>query len=229
MTWRIQLALVLLLLGCASQFVHGEVLDRVVAVVNGHPILASEWDEAVRYECFLNQHAPGEMTAPERQAALQRLVDQRLMEAEMKLEGSRPAREEEIGKKIADVRQQILRNRNPASSKASIGAEADREWQAALAQYGFTQAEVEEHMAHDLDLLRFVDRRFRPSIQIEPSDIEQYYRATLMPQLQKAGAPDPPLADVSAQIRELLTQKALDEQLNRWLQTLRQQGKIQMR
>ena len=229
MTWRLQLALVLLLLGCAPQFVYGEVLDRVVAVVNGHPILASEWDEAVRYECFLNQRAAGEMTAPERQAALQRLVDQRLMEAEMKLEGSRPASEEEIEKKIADVRQQILRNRNPASSKASNGAEEDREWQAALAQYGFTQAEVEEHMAHDLDLLRFVDRRFRPTIQIEPSDIERYYRETLMPQLLKAGAPDPPLADVSAQISELLTQRALDEQLNRWLQTLRQEGKIQMR
>jgi len=50
-----------------------------------------------------------------------------------------------------------------------------------------------------------------------------------MPQLEKAGAPDPPLAEVAAQIRELLTQKILDEQLNNWLHTLRQQGKIQMR
>lgn len=147
----------------------------------------------------------------------------------MKLEGSRPAREEDIGGKIAEVRQQILRIRSSVSANTSNNAEANREWQAALAQYGFTQAEVEEHIAHDLDVLRFVDRRFRPTIQIEPSDIERYYRETLMPQLQKAGAPDPPLAEVSAQIRELLTQKALDEQLNRWLQTLRQQGKIQMR
>ena len=37
------------------------------------------------------------------------------------------------------------------------------------------------------------------------------------------------LAEVAAQIRELLTQKILDEQLNNWLHTLRQQGKIQMR
>jgi len=226
MKQRLHFAFVLLLLGCLAQFLQGEVLDRVVAVVNGHPILASEWDEAARYECFLNQRAVGEMTALERQATLQRMVDQRLMEAEMKLEGSRPAREEEIGRKIADVRQQILQNRNSSTNNA---AEADRAWQAALTQYGFTQAEVEEHIARDLDLLRFVDRRFRPTIQIEPSDIEKYYRETLMPQLQKAGAPDPPLADVSTQIRELLTQKALDEQLNRWLQTLRQQGKIQMR
>jgi len=229
MKWRLHFALALLMLGGAAQFLRGEVLDRVVAVVNGHPILASEWDEAVHYECFLNQRAVSEVTALERQATLQRMVDQRLMEAEMKLEGSRPAREEDIGRKIAEVRQQILHNRNPASPNTSNTAEAEREWQAALAQYGFTQAEVEEHIAHDLDVLRFVDRRFRPTIQIEPPDIERYYRETLMPQLQKAGAPDPPLADVTAQIRELLTQKALDEQLNRWLQTLRQQGKIQMR
>ncbi|HZR27616.1 MAG TPA: hypothetical protein VFA71_02460 [Terriglobales bacterium] len=229
MRWPVQFALALLLLGCTGQFLRGEIVDRVVAVVNGHPILASEWDEAVRYECFLNQRALSEITAPERQATLQRMVDQRLMEAEMKLEGSRPAREEDVERKIAEVRQQILHNRNPASPITSAAVEGEREWQAALAQYGFMQAEVEEHIAHDLDVLRFVDRRFRPTIQIEPSDIERYYRETLMPQLQRAGAPDPPLADVSAQIRELLTQKALDEQLNHWLQALRQQGKIQMR
>ena len=96
-------------------------------------------------------------------------------------------------------------------------------------QYGFTPEEVEDQVTRELSVLRFVDRRFRPAIQIEPVEIERYYRETLMPQLEKAGAPDPPLAEVAAQIRELLTQKILDEQLNNWLHTLRQQGKIQMR
>jgi len=124
---------------------------------------------------------------------------------------------------VGELKAQILHNRISTSGTELL------EWKAALSQYGFTPEEVEDQVTRELSVLRFVDRRFRPAIQIEPAEIERYYRETLMPQLEKAGAPDPPLAEVAAQIRELLTQKILDEQLNNWLHTLRQQGKIQMR
>lgn len=218
------LALVLLVLGCSGKLFPGEVLDRVVAVVDGHAILASEWDEALRYECFQSHRVISEITAAERQATLQRLVDQRLIEDEMKIEGSHPASAEEVERKVAQMREQISRDRKPASP-----GQRGADWEEALAQFGFSPAEIEEHVARELNVLRFVDRRFRPTIQIEPAEIERYYQETLMPQLQKAGAADPPLAEVANQIRELLLQKALDEQLNHWLQSLRQQRRIQIR
>ena len=31
----------------------GEILDRIVATVNGHIILQSDWEDAVRYEAFI--------------------------------------------------------------------------------------------------------------------------------------------------------------------------------
>ena len=216
--------LVALLLACCGRLSAGEILDRVVAVVNGHPILASEWDEALRYECLQSQRAIGELKTGEQQAALQRLIDQRLIEDQMKIEGGSSATTQEISQKLAQMRDQILGDRKPAKPEQENAA-----WETALVQFGFTPAQIEAHVARELNILRFVERRFRPIIQIDPAEIERYYRETLMPELQKEGAADPPLAAVERQIRELLVQKALDEQLNRWLQTLREEHRIQIR
>ena len=220
---RSHLALIVLLLAWCGRLSAGEILDRVVAVVNGHPILASEWDAALRYECFQNQHAISDLKGEERQAALQRLIDQHLIEDEMEVEGSSAATAEEVGHKLAQLRDQMLRDRKQLSNQENAS------WEAVLAQFGFTQTQIEEHVTRELTILRFVERRFRPTIQIDPSEIERYYRETLMPELRKEGAADPPLAAVERQIRELLVQKALDEQLNRWLQALRLEHRIQIR
>jgi hypothetical protein len=215
--------LITLLPGCVPRLMSAEVLDRVVAVVEGHPILASEWDDAVRYECFLNRCALEKLRAADRRATLDRMIDQRLIEQEMKLEDPHPARADEIAKKVVELKSQIARGGNPSSS------EGPAEWNGALAHYGLTEQEVEDHVARELSVLRFVDRRFRPTTQIDATQVERYYNETLMPELEKAGAPDPPLSEVAGQIRELLTQKAIDEQLTVWLEALRRQGRIQMK
>jgi hypothetical protein len=212
-----------LFLCCTLCFVSAEVLDRVVAVVDGRPILATEWDDTVRYECFLNQCALNQLTTPDRRATLQRMIDQRLIEQEMKLEDPNQAQPKEIAKKVAELRKQVVQGRTPGA------ADSAAEWSEALAQYSLTEQEIEDHVARELNVLRFVERRFRPTTQIDAAQVERYYNETLMPELQKAGAPDPPLAQVAGQIRELLTQKAIDEQLSLWVETLRKQGKIQMK
>lgn len=229
--WR-HFVLVLVVLACHERLLFGgEILDRVVAVVEGHPILASEWDEAVRYECFQNQCVMDELSTTERQATLQRLIDQRLIEQEVSLEGLQPPSEEEITRKLAEMQEQILQKHDHIAerTKATLDTDANRSWEALLARYRLSEGEIRNHIARELTVLRFVDRRFRPAVQIEATEIERYYRETLMPELQKAGAADPPLEEVREQIRELLTQKAIDEQLGHWLQSLRQQGKIRMR
>jgi hypothetical protein len=215
--------LITLLPGCVARLTSAEVLDRVVAVVEGHPILASEWDDAVRYECFLNRCVPEQLTAADRRATLDRMIDQRLIEQEMKLEDPRPARADEIAKKVAELKSQSVHAGNPSSS------EGPAEWNRALAWYGLTEREIEDHVARQLNVLRFVDRRFRPTTQIDATQVERYYNETLMPELERTGAPDPPLSEVAGQIRELLTQKAIDEQLTLWLEALRRQGRIQMK
>jgi hypothetical protein len=56
---------IVLLLGIALPAWAGDILDRIVATVNNHIILQSEWQDAVHYEAFvdgraLGQQKPGE-------------------------------------------------------------------------------------------------------------------------------------------------------------------------
>jgi hypothetical protein len=75
-------------------------------------------------------------------------------------------------------------------------------------------------------MMRLVDERLRPTIQIDAKSIESYYQQSLLPQLQQAGAREVPLADVTPKIKELLTQQKLDQLLTAWLQNLRATSQI---
>src|SRR5215467_7644225 len=77
----------LLLLICAAAVAPcraGDIVDRVVAVVNGHLILQSDWEEEIASEAFLNARAGDSFTADERKAALDRLIDQELLREQVR-------------------------------------------------------------------------------------------------------------------------------------------------
>jgi hypothetical protein len=74
--------------------------------------------------------------------------------------------------------------------------------------------------------MRQVEARLRPAVQIDPDSIESYYRDHFLPQLRNAGAQDVPLAQVSSKIREILTEKKVNELFSSWLQSLRAGSKI---
>ncbi len=61
-----------------------QVIDRIVATVNGHIILQSDWDEAMSYEALLNGRALNQFTDDDRRAVLDRLIDQELLGEQMK-------------------------------------------------------------------------------------------------------------------------------------------------
>jgi len=75
-------------------------------------------------------------------------------------------------------------------------------------------------------LLRLVDARLRPTVQIDSKSIETYYQQELLPQLRQSGAQQIPLAQASPKIKELLTQRKIDQLLIAWLQTLRTGSEI---
>jgi len=77
--------------------------------------------------------------------------------------------------------------------------------------------------------LRFIDLRFRPSIRIDQGKVESYYREKLLPELQRNGAKQTPLAEVSPKIEELLVQQTMDQMLTAWLRDLRAQSQVELR
>jgi len=191
-----------------------EVIDRIVATVNGRVILQSDWDEALRYEALLNGGKLSDFTDDERRAVLDRLIDQELLGEQMKAAYFQHASESEAAARVAEARKQYPE------------AATDEGWQAVLARFGLTEKDLVAHVQQQIDLMRLVDARLRPAVQIDSKTIEAYYREKFVPQLKQSGASEVALADVSARIRELLTQEKVNELLVSWLQTLRSESKV---
>ena len=204
---------VLLLIATAPVLSHAaDVIDRIVATVNGHVILQSDWDDAVRYQAFIEGRPLDQITGQDRGRALDRLIDHELLREQAQGDSSPPPPEE-----VEQRLQQIQKQRNATDPSA---------WQALLVQYGIAQQQLESWITQDLGIAHQVEARLRPNVQITPQTIESYYRDTFLPQLRKAGAEDVPLAQVAPKIREILTQQKVNEMFDSWLQTLRSESKI---
>jgi hypothetical protein len=192
----------------------GEVIDRIVAIVDSRAIMQSEWDDALRYEALAEGRALQVSSGQVRQAVLDRLIDQELLRQQMQetdlLESDSP----EVRERVAEIRRQY-----PEAS-------SDAGWRALLDRYGLTADEVAERVAAQLSLLGFVEQRLRPSVRVDTVSIETYYREKYLPELRKAGGREVPLAEVSSRIEEILVQQRMDELLSAWLQNLRLQSQI---
>jgi peptidyl-prolyl cis-trans isomerase SurA len=192
-----------------------EMLDRIVAAVNGRIILQSDWDAAIRYAALVDNRALDQLSVDDRKAALDRLIDQELLEEQMGSTDVKHASDEQVIQRLGEVRRQY-----PQAQDA-------QGWQAVLAQYGFTEDDLKQRVALQLELTRLVDVRLRPGVDIDAQSIESYYNQELLPQLRESGAKEVPLAEVSPKIRELLTEQKVNELLVAWLQNLRSGSDIQ--
>ncbi|MHB8411252.1 MAG: hypothetical protein ACYDDI_04815 [Candidatus Acidiferrales bacterium] len=92
-----------------------------------------------------------------------------------------------------------------------------QQFRARLARAGLTQDEVRQVLERQLYYVRFLDYRFHAAAQVTSAQIETYYHKQLAPQLQKKGQSVPPLNQVEAQIRQLLTQEEINEKAAKWL------------
>ena len=90
-----------------------------------------------------------------------------------------------------------------------------------------TPERVEAYLRYRLEILRFIEQRFRQGIQISPQQIETYYHDTLLPQYAP-GETIPPLEQVAPRIQEILLQQQVNVLFDNWLTNLRQQGDVEV-
>ncbi len=192
----------------------GDVLDGIVATVNNHIILQSEWQDDVRYEAFVAGRPLDKLQAADSKAALDHLIDQELLREQMRSSGFAHANSEEVEKRIQEIRKQFP------------GTQTEAGWQATLARYGLTEDELKKRVALQVDIMGLVDARLRPNVIIDSKSIESYYNQELLPQLRQSGAQQVPLAEVTPKIKELLTQQKMNQMLVAWLQDLRSGSRI---
>jgi len=192
----------------------GEVLDRVVATVNGHPILLSDVSDELRYECLLSGREPAQCDLAQTGQALDRLLDQELLREQMGDSQIKPPRAEEVEKQIESLKADLLRG-HPRES-----------WETLLSGYGLSEKFIQQRISGELRELVFLDARFRPAIQVTPEEIERYYKEQVVPRVKEG---DPMgLAQATGKIREILVQDKMNQMLDSWLETLRRQAQIHL-
>ena len=190
----------------------GELLDRIVATVNNRPILQSELEDEIRYEAFMSGRNQPDATSADRKEALNRLIDQELIKGQARPADTKRVNPADVDAKIQSLKAEYAKQSTPDS------------WAAALLRYGIGEDVVRERVTQELADLLIVDARLRPAIQIDPQEIKTYYEQKLLPALPPGQHTS--LRDATPQIRELLVQEHINQQLEPWLHALREQADI---
>jgi hypothetical protein len=211
--FRLPLSAFCLLLSAFCPLIHGEIIDRIAISVGNQVITESQIDEEIRVTALLN-HDPLDVSPPARKAAAARLIEQALVRREM----------------------DFSRYPLPALSDADMSLRSlvsmypnDEQYQKELRNYGITEDDLKRRLWWQLTLLRFVDFRFRPGIQVADSDLQAYYQQQLSEWKQKGVQPIPSLEDSRDRIAEILTQQRIDQALDRWMVDTRAQVVISYR
>jgi hypothetical protein len=194
------------------------VLDSVIAVINGDVLLRSDLQTEMDMAALQPLSLPPGKDFEQR--AARRLINRTLIVQQMQSQGMvKNVSDEEVEKDLDALRGQL-----PDCRK--FDCKTDDGWNRFLAQHGLTQSEVMERWRQRMQILNFIDTRFRAGVRISRPDIEDYYNKTLVPQFKKQNVSAPPLDAVSTRIEEILLQQHVNVLLQDWLRNLRDQGNV---
>jgi hypothetical protein len=201
------------LLAASAGLLPAEIIDRIAITAGNQVITESQIDQEIRITAFLNREKL-DIGAESRKQAANRLIEQALVKREMDLSHYPLPQAEDAGTALAGI-------------KATYPSET--EYAAALASYGITEAELTRRLLWQFTLLRFIEYRFRPGIQIPDADVQTYYRQQVSGWEQQGIKPIPSLEDSRDQIEEILTQKRIDQALDQWIADTRKQASVSYR
>lgn len=98
----------------------------------------------------------------------------------------------------------------------------------AVEDTGLTETAVRRQLELQIYLSRFMDYKFRPAAQVSESEIEEYYNGEFTKQAEAQGEKVPPLEDVHADIRRLLTEKIINQRAAKWLDDARPRLRVEI-
>lgn len=198
-------------------------LDRIAALVNGQPILESD----VQLEMRIAELVPGSGSAtaasPEamRDEAMNRLIDRALITAQEQWQPPPPVTDAELAADIAELQRRI-----PDCAEKKCATHAG--WVAVLKAHGITEQEFNTRWRARIEMLRFIELRFRDGVRINREEIDIYYRNVLTPEYAATNAAPPPLDAVQTRIQQLLVEQRISTLLEDWLKQLRGGGNVRI-
>ena len=203
-----------ILLAFSGTIAGGVVIDRVAVIVGRHAIKLSDIDRDLRVTEFLNRE-PLNLSSDARHKAADRLIDQFIIGEEI----ASAALARPIGSDADTLLKQLQQDR--------FGGSAPRLRQA-LSAYGFTEDRLREQLLWQLEVLRFIDQRFRPEVMVSDEEVRVYYnqhRSDLERQYPQTAS----FEALEPKIRSSLEGERINQNFVQWLQRARQRNRIEIR
>lgn len=175
----------------------GMTIDGIAARIGNNVVTDSEVRQLEDYQRLIDGQAQS------RAKVVQELVDQWIVRSEAAMTKFPHPSASEVTREF-----QTLAKQFPSAE----------EFRARLAKASLTPNEVRQVLERQIYYVRFLDYKFHAATQVTSAQIEEYYETNLTPQLKKQGRPVPPLKQVDAQIRQLLTQEEVNVKAAQWLE-----------
>jgi len=191
-----------------------EIIDRIVVTVDERIITLSDVVQEIRVAALLDG-APLEFTAQRKRQAAERLVENLLLARDMELTRFPPPAPAEAEEFIRQIRNS--RKLEPAA------------WQGELARYGVSEALLREHLARRLAVLRYIEFRFRPEVQVSETEIRQYAQTRLMALPGVAPGAVPSYDEARRAAEAALAAQRVDQLVDAWLKDARRRARIRYR
>ncbi len=195
----------------SAALLQAEIVDQIAVKVGNQVITASEIREALRVAAFLDGEDP-DLSPAARRTMADRLIEQILVRREMELTRYPEPSPAEIAAELNQVRRRFA---------------GEAEFQHKLAAYRLTQREIENAIGRQIALLRYIDLRFRPEVQVAENEAMQYYETVYLPEIRKQGVtPEPSFEDARDDCEEALTARLVDKRVDAWLAQARGRTRI---
>ena len=184
--------------------------DRILAVVDDDPILASEVEQLISFGII--QPEEGEDNRALRRRTLDFLIEERLRFHEVDRFG------------FAEVPIDVVEEQYRSLESRLGGAE---ELARILGELGLDEQGARQVLARQVMVWVYVEERLGARIFVGLDDIREHYDEVLVPDLKARRALIPPLEEVREPIRVLLREQRMNEELERWTTELLQQADVE--
>jgi len=191
-----------------------DIIDRIAASVGNRVIAVSDLDREIRVAAFLDGVQPDFSPAAKR-ATAERMIEQKLIRRELETSRYPVPDPSEVEPVLAEFREQHFKD--------------DEEYGRALAERGITEQDVKDELLWQRTLLRFIEVRFRPAVQVSDQEIQDYFDKVVAPAARAAHPGEPVvLEDYRNQVEQTLTGKRVDREVDTWLKEARKRNEIVM-
>ena len=184
-----------------------QIVDAIVVRIEDDIITLSELRELAAYQQFLDGRSQSN------EEIRSELIEQWVVNNEATTTGFPLPAQTEVDRELSRV-------------ETSFSSPAV--YQQRLEAVGLTAAAVRRITTRQIYLARYLDYKFRSSIQVDDAALADYYRDHLVPELHAKGQQAPPLTDVTEQIREVLIEQGVNERTAAWFDETKPRLKIEL-